>query len=172
MHIGHLPMGLIPVANRKGRATWQRSPASYPQRACDIAGQVSAHRRDAGVQVDIAEDLVADLGFRLRASVQVLRPSAVVWVEIVLRQDLLHVRCISPRTTGFGRRCRHPRLRLTSGRAGDSPACRPAPWDDPGYSGGGRCRNRVDLRQWRQCSRDRRWCLRIFTAHSWLCGAC
>ena len=34
--------------------------------SCDIAGQVSAHRRDAGIQVDIAEDLVVDLGFRLR----------------------------------------------------------------------------------------------------------
>ena len=65
VHIGHLPTGLIAVANRKvmphGNALLPVSPHS-----CDIAGQVSAHRRDAGIQVDIAEDLVVDLGFRLR----------------------------------------------------------------------------------------------------------
>jgi hypothetical protein len=41
-----------------------------PNRYATLPGG-SANRRDAGIQVDFAEDLVTDLGFRLRASVQV-----------------------------------------------------------------------------------------------------
>jgi hypothetical protein len=53
-----------------------------PNRYATLPGG-SANRRDAGIQVDFAEDLVTDLGFRLRASVQVLTPSAVVWSQTI-----------------------------------------------------------------------------------------